>query len=187
LGHEIAGSIEQTGPEVAALKIGDRVCIHYMVTCGNCFYCHQGNEQFCSSGKMIGKHHDGGYAEYIGIPARNAFLLPDEISFAQGAIMMCSSATSLHALRKADVKPGESVAVFGIGGLGLSAVQLAFAFGALRVFAIDINPAKLDLADHFGAKPINAKKTVLSFPRSGNRSRACNHGDDRRKGSGCFA
>lgn len=159
LGHEVSGVIEQAGSGVTRLKIGDRVCIHYMVTCGNCIYCNQGNEQFCASGRMIGKHCDGGYAEYISVPARNAFLLPDGISFEHGAVMMCSSATSLHALRKADVRPGETVAVFGVGGLGFSAVQLAYAFGALKVFAVDINPAKLDLAGHFGAIPINAKKT----------------------------
>lgn len=159
LGHEVAGIIEKTGSGLSRLKIGDRVCVHYMVTCGSCFYCNRGTEQFCTSGKMIGKHSDGGYAEYIIIPARNAFLLPPEISFEQGAVMMCSSATSLHALRLADVKPGESVAVYGVGGLGFSAVQLAFAFGALRVFAVDIDPAKLDAAGRFGAVPIDARKT----------------------------
>ena len=159
LGHEVAGIIEKTGSGVSRLQIGDRVCVHYMVTCGSCFYCNRGTEQFCTSGNMIGKHSDGGYAEYIIIPARNAFLLPPDISFEQGAVMMCSSATSLHAIRLADVKPGESVAVFGVGGLGFSAVQLAFAFGALRVFAVDIDPAKLDAAGRFGAVPIDARET----------------------------
>jgi 2-desacetyl-2-hydroxyethyl bacteriochlorophyllide A dehydrogenase len=157
-GHEIAGIVVDTGPGVRHLREGDRVCIHYMVTCGDCFYCHSGNEQFCTSGKMIGKHRDGGYAEYIAIPARNAFSLPPEIPFEQGAILMCSSATALHALRKADLRPGESAAVFGVGGLGISAVQLAFAFGALRVFAVDIDPSKLEMAARFGAIPIDAGK-----------------------------
>jgi threonine dehydrogenase-like Zn-dependent dehydrogenase len=73
--------------------------------------------------------------------------------------MMCSSATSFHALRKGRVKAGESVAVFGVGGLGMSALQLAQAFGALDVYAVDINPRKLDMAEGFGAIPINAAKT----------------------------
>jgi propanol-preferring alcohol dehydrogenase len=155
-GHEIAGLVEKTGPEVGNLREGDRVCVHYMATCGRCCYCFRGNEQFCTSGKMIGKHRDGGYAEYVVIPARNAFPLPPEISFEHGAIMMCSSATSLHALRKADLKPGESVAVFGVGGLGLSAVQLAYAFGADRVYAVDIDPERLALAAQYGATPVDA-------------------------------
>jgi 2-desacetyl-2-hydroxyethyl bacteriochlorophyllide A dehydrogenase len=158
-GHEISGVIERTGKDITGLDVGDRVCVHYMITCGKCFYCNRGTEQFCASGRMIGKHSDGGYAQYIVVPARNVFLLPPEISFEQGAVMMCSSATSLHAIRLADVKPGESVAVYGVGGLGISAVQLAFAFGALRVFAVDIDQSKLDAAARFGAVAIDARIT----------------------------
>ena len=106
---------------------------------------------------MIGKSRDGGYAEFIVIPARSVFKLPDEIPFEHGAIMMCSSATSLHALNKARMKPGESVAIFGAGGLGLSAIQLAKALGAHEVFAVDIQPNKLDLARSLGAVPIDAR------------------------------
>jgi propanol-preferring alcohol dehydrogenase len=105
---------------------------------------------------MLGKHTDGGYAEYIAVPARNAVPLPAEIPFEAGAAMMCSSATCFHALRKGRLVPGETVAVLGAGGLGMSALQLAKAFGALEVYAVDINPAKLELAQTFGAIPINA-------------------------------
>jgi 2-desacetyl-2-hydroxyethyl bacteriochlorophyllide A dehydrogenase len=156
LGHEVAGVVEEIGTQVTSFKPGDRVGLHYMVTCGHCLYCNQGNEQFCTSGKMIGKYTDGGYAEYISIPERSAFLLPDEISFEHGAIMMCSSATSLHALYKAHLQPGETVAVFGAGGLGVSAIQLAQACGAQDVFAIDIRDRKLELARRLHATPINA-------------------------------
>jgi propanol-preferring alcohol dehydrogenase len=106
---------------------------------------------------MIGKYRDGGYAEYCCVPARSVFPLPEEIPFEQGAILMCSSATSFHALRKARLQPGETVAVFGLGGLGMSAVQLARAFGAEEVYAVDIKPGKLELAQHFGAIPIPAQ------------------------------
>jgi threonine dehydrogenase-like Zn-dependent dehydrogenase len=148
--------VEKTGADVSRLRPGDRVCLHYMVTCGDCSYCNQGNEQFCTSGKMIGKYRDGGYAEYICVPARSAFLLPDPIPFEHGAVMMCSSATSLHALNKARIKSGETVAVFGAGGLGMSAIQLALAMGAGAVFAIDIRRRKLNMARRFGAVPIDA-------------------------------
>ena len=157
LGHEVAGVIEEVGPTVRNVKVGDRVCLHYLVTCGDCRYCAMGSEQFCASGSMIGKYQDGGYTEYIAVPSHNAVPLPEEIPFEQGAIMMCSSATSLHALHKAEVKPGESVAVFGVGGLGMSAVQLARVFGALDVYAVDINADKLKLAESYGAIPVNAK------------------------------
>mgnify|MGYP005846796135 FL=1 len=105
---------------------------------------------------MIVKHRDGGYAEFVAVPARCCLPLPEEIPFAQGAIMMCSSATALHALRKARLQPGERVAVFGVGGLGMSAVQLARALGALEVYAVDINPTKLQLAATYGAVPVDA-------------------------------
>jgi 2-desacetyl-2-hydroxyethyl bacteriochlorophyllide A dehydrogenase len=159
LGHEIAGVIEEVGAEVTNVQAGDRVCLHYLVTCGDCSYCSGGREQFCVQGKMLGKHLDGGYAEYIAVPARNAIPLPDEIPFEHGAVLMCSSATSYHALRKARLKAGEVAAIFGVGGLGMSAVQLARAFGALHVYAVDINAQKLQLAATYGATAINASTT----------------------------
>jgi propanol-preferring alcohol dehydrogenase len=159
LGHEVAGVIAEVGTDVRSFKPGDRVCLHYLVTCGSCEYCHQGSEQFCKSGSMIGKYRDGGYAEFISIPVRSVFRLPDEIPYEQGAIMMCSAATSFHALNKVRLKPGESVAIFGVGGLGLSAVQLARALGAMVIYAVDINPKKLALAEEYGAIPINAEET----------------------------
>ncbi len=156
LGHEVAGVVEKAGAEVAQFKAGDRVCLHYLASCGECDYCQRGNEQFCVSGAMMGKYRDGGYAEFIVMPARSVFRLPEEIPFEQGAILMCSSATSLHALNKARLRAGETVAVFGVGGLGLSAIQLAKVFGAREVFAVDIKPGKLALAERFGAVPVNA-------------------------------
>jgi propanol-preferring alcohol dehydrogenase len=156
LGHEVAGVIEQAGAEVTRFKPGDRVCLHYLATCGECHYCHAGTEQFCAAGAMIGKYRDGGFAEFICVPARSAFPLPEEIPFEQGAVMMCSSATSLHALNKGRLQPGESVAVFGVGGLGASAVQLARAFGAREIYAVDIRPGKLELARRLGAVAIDA-------------------------------
>ena len=158
LGHEVAGVVEEVGKTVAGFQPGDRVCLHYMVTCGQCKYCNMGSEQFCTSGSMIGKYQPGGYAEYICLPSRSVFKLPEEIPFEQAAIMMCSSATSFHALRKARLKAGETVAVFGVGGLGMSAVQLAYAMGALRVYGVDLNPDKLALAEEYGAIPINANQ-----------------------------
>ncbi len=157
LGHEIAGVVEQAGPLVASLQVGDRVCLHYLLSCGDCYYCSLGSEQFCSQGSMLGHYSNGGYAEYIAVPERNAVRLPDEIPFEQGAILMCSSSTSFHALRKARLRAGETVAIFGVGGLGMSAVQLAFAFGALDVYAVDINPDKLAQAARYGAVPVNAR------------------------------
>ena len=158
LGHEVAGVVEKIGVQVSTHKVGDRVCLHYNISCGNCYYCNTGNDQFCDSVKMIGHHLDGGYAECIAVPARNAIHLPDEIPFEEGATLMCASATALHALSKSRVKAGETVAVFGVGGLGMSAIQLAKASGAVEVFAVDIQLDKLELASEYGAIPINASR-----------------------------
>lgn len=156
LGHEVAGTVAAVGDAVTGWAPGDRVCLHYLATCGHCRYCDAGREQFCVRGAMIGKHRDGGYAEYIAIPARSLFRLPEEIPFEHGAVLMCSSATSFHALRQARLSAGENVAVFGVGGLGISAVQLARAYGAGQVFAVDLQPNKLSLAERLGAVPVDA-------------------------------
>ena len=158
LGHEVAGVVEKIGSHVTNVRVGDRVCLHYNIACGNCHHCQTGNDQFCEKVLMIGHYANGGYAEYIAVPARNAVHLSDEIPFEQGATLMCASATAFHSLRKSRVKPGETVAVFGAGGLGQSAIQLARAFGAITVYAIDINEEKLNLATHYGAIPINAQR-----------------------------
>ena len=157
LGHEIAGRVEKVGAHITNVSVGTRVCVHYLVHCGKCEFCVRGLEQFCRSGQMIGKHRDGGYAEFIKVPGVNAFLLPDEIPFEAGAIMMCSSATALHALNKARFKAGESIAIFGFGGLGFSALQLARAFDWGDVYVVEINPAKLALAASMGAIAIDAR------------------------------
>ena len=159
LGHEVAGVVEKIGSQVTNIRVGDRVCLHYNITCRDCYYCSTGNEQFCDSVKMLGHHVDGGYAEYIAVPARNAILLPEEIPFEQGATLMCASATALHALRKSRVKAGETVAIFGVGGLGLSAIQLARAMGAVEVYAVDVKRDKLELASEYNAIPIDASRT----------------------------
>src|SRR5947207_4364195 len=156
LGHEVAGRMEEVGSDVTHVSAGDRVCVHYLVHCGRCEFCVRGLQQFCRSGQMIGKHRDGGYAEFIKVPGTNVFVLPDEIPFEVGAIMMCSSATALHALKKARFKAGESVAIFGFGGLGFSALQLARSLDCGDVYVVDVNRVKLASAAGMGAIAINA-------------------------------
>jgi D-arabinose 1-dehydrogenase-like Zn-dependent alcohol dehydrogenase len=158
LGHEIAGWIERVGTDIKHVMPGDRVCVHYLAHCGTCEFCVRGLEQFCCTGEMIGKHRDGGYAEFIKVPGRNAFVLPDEIPLEIGAIMMCSSATALHALNKTRLKPGESIAIFGFGGLGFSALQLARAFDCDQIYVVEINPAKLASIEMLGAVAIDPNK-----------------------------
>ena len=158
LGHEIAGVVERVGPGVTSHAVGDRVCLHYLETCGECAACRRGLETWCERGAMLGHHVDGGFAESITVAARNAVPLPENIAFEHGAILMCSSATALHALRKGRIVAGERVAIFGTGGLGVSAIQLARALGAREAFAVDIRAEKLALAETLGARPVDATR-----------------------------
>ncbi|HUX13925.1 MAG TPA: zinc-binding dehydrogenase [Spirochaetia bacterium] len=158
-GHEVAGIVSRVGANVRNVARDDRVALHYLLTCGECEYCTRGLEQFCLTGRMIGKHANGGFAEYIVVPAKNAIPMPDNVTYEAAAIMMCSSATAFHALRQAGLSAGESIAIFGTGGLGMSAVQLSRIAGASFVFAVDIDETKLRKAESYGARPVNAART----------------------------
>lgn len=154
-GHEVAGIVEEVGSRTEDHLLGRRVCLHYLVTCGLCSFCLAGQEQFCRSGQMIGKHRDGGYAEFVRVPVRNAVAVPGGVSDLHAAIMMCSTATSYHALHQARLVPGETVAVVGCGGLGMSAILLARIMGAGRIFAVDVDTRKLEIARDLGAEAID--------------------------------
>jgi 2-desacetyl-2-hydroxyethyl bacteriochlorophyllide A dehydrogenase len=154
-GHEVAGTVVAAGTAVERDLVGRRVCVHYLVTCGVCDSCLRGAEPFCRVGEMVGLDRDGGFAELVVVPERNAHLIPDGVPTEVAAIMMCSTATSLHALRRAGLSEGESVAVFGAGGLGMSAIRLARLMGASAVYAVDINPVKVELAAALGAVPVD--------------------------------
>jgi len=153
LGHEISGIIARTGAKVRELRFGDRVLVHYVVSCGRCVYCKTGRENYCVGYRMIGKDVDGGFAEYVKVPARSILKLPPRFPFEQAAIMGCAVPTAYHALRRGRVKQGDTVVLFGVGGLGLHAVQLAAkAFKAGLIIAVDLQDWKLKQARGLGAK-----------------------------------
>lgn len=161
LGHEIAGIVSAVGANVTNVREGERVALHYLTYCGTCERCQRYGEQFCPTGGMLGKERDGGYAERIVVPASNAIPIPNEVSSDVAAIMMCSTATAYHALRLSGLERGQSVAVLGFGGLGVSAAQLARALGASTVYAVDVVPEKLELAKRFNAIPLDARETPV--------------------------
>ena len=160
LGHEVAGVIAEVGNQVEDLEEGERVCIHYVISCGKCVYCSAGKDNLCEEYRMIGKDVDGGFAEYIKVPARNVLKLPKNIPFEQAATLGCAVSTPFHALRRGRVTPGETVVIYGVGGLGAHAIQLASKiFGAGKVIAVDILEEKLKLAKQLGAdEVVNAKE-----------------------------
>src|SRR5579863_1957386 len=151
LGHEIAGHVVEKGEAVDDLQIGDRVGVPWIHwSCGECEFCHEGNENLCSRQKITGVTVDGGYAEFVKAPATHALKIPDGLSALEAAPLFCAGLTVYRALKGAGIVPGQRLAVFGIGGLGHLAVQFGRAFGA-EVTAIDISEEKLELARTLGA------------------------------------
>lgn len=165
-GHEVAGTVVSSGVG-ATTPPGTRVCAHYLVTCGACDHCRRDAEQFCDSVEMIGLDRQGGYAEAIVLPEQNFYEIPDGVPTEVAAVMMCSTATAFHALRRGRLRPGERVAVLGAGGLGASAVRLAKVMGAAEVLAVDVNPLKLEAAAAAGAIPIDGNGPVVDSLRAG--------------------
>jgi propanol-preferring alcohol dehydrogenase len=146
LGHEIAGRVVEKGGKVRELEVGDRVGVPWINwSCGECEFCHEGNENLCSRQKITGVTVDGGYTEFVKAPATHALKIPNNLSALEAAPLFCAGLTVYRAIKNARISPGQRVAVFGIGGLGHVAVQLAQARGA-EVTAIDISEEKLELA-----------------------------------------
>jgi propanol-preferring alcohol dehydrogenase len=153
MGHELAGVVEAVGAGVQRYRVGDRVTLPFHMACGRCEYCQTGRSNICLAHGAIGTHFNGGYGRLAVIPAADANLvrLPDGVNPLTAAALGCRYMTSYHALvDRAKLGPGEWVAVFGVGGVGLSAVQIAATLGA-QVIAVDISEEKLRRAKAEGA------------------------------------
>jgi D-arabinose 1-dehydrogenase-like Zn-dependent alcohol dehydrogenase len=152
-GHELAGIVAEAGPDVTRWRPGDRVTVPFVCACGRCAMCAAGQHQVCERQTQPGFTQWGSYAEYVAIgPADvNLVAIPADLPMATAAGLGCRFATAFHAVvERGRVRPGEWVAVYGCGGVGLSAVMIAAAAGA-QVVAVDIAPAALELAARFGA------------------------------------
>ncbi|MDO8804628.1 MAG: zinc-binding dehydrogenase [Elusimicrobiota bacterium] len=157
LGHEPSGVVEEVGPDARKLKKGDRVIIPPVFSCGECFLCRTGKENICENMIMLGNHINGAFAEYLTVSEKDVIPLPDEIPLEEAAIITDALATPFHALKnRANLKPGDVIAVFGCGGVGMNVVQVAAAMGA-KVIAVDAVEGKLNLARSLGAS-----ETVLA-------------------------
>ena len=155
-GHEIAGEIVEVGSEVKSFKAGQRVTNHFYLTCGNCRYCRSGRETLCENFRgNVGSGCDGGYAEYVALPARNLVPIPEGVTDVQAAIASDAIATPYHACHKeAQISPGDDVLIIGAGGgVGVHMVQMARLFGG-RVIAVEMSEEKLSLAQSMGADAI---------------------------------
>ena len=168
IGHEVLGEIVETGAGVEGLNVGDVVTVHCYLSCGRCHWCRINREPLCDNlAGFIGRHVDGGYAEYIKLPARNFIQVPPGIDYkshpAEAAIICDALVTPFKVVRRARIAPLETVAVFGAGGgVGIHMVMLA-RWAHARVIAVDIAPEKLARCRDAGADAVvdaSTEKTV---------------------------
>ena len=151
LGHEAVGIVDAVAAGVTNFKPGDRAGIPWIYsTCGACEYCTSDREALCPSIVVTGFMVDGGYAELVNVPAAYAVAVPAALDFVDAAPLYCAGLTPYRALKISGARVGDTVAIWGVGGLGHYAVQIAHAMGA-RVVAVDIQAGKLDLARRLGA------------------------------------
>lgn len=150
LGHEFAGRIVEAGDAVAHVAVGDLVTVEPHVYCGICKFCADGQEHRCTHKQAFGVHLDGGFAEQVTVPARNAYRLPAGMTAAIGALAEPLGCV-LHGIDRAEIRAGADVAVFGAGPIGLLLLTMASRAGAATVIAVEPNPDRRALARRFGA------------------------------------
>ena len=150
LGHEAAGVVETAG-EGVTLKAGDRVAIYNKIYCGYCEQCLKGRQNICDNeADQLGFNRDGGDAEYVVVPERNAVAVPDGVDLATAAVLTCAGMTAMHATKLSNLRLADTAVVDGIGGVGVLVVQAAAHAGA-RVIAVADSEDKLQLARDHGA------------------------------------
>jgi len=149
MGHELAGQVIRKGNNVTDIKIGDIVSAETHIVCGTCEFCLSGNAHICQNTKIIGVDRDGAFAEYVAIPAKNAWVNDPTVDPAYLCIQE-PLGNAIHTVLSGETK-GKTLAVVGCGPIGIMAVDVAKAVGASHVFAIDLNDYRLELAEKLGA------------------------------------
>lgn len=155
-GHELAGEVLRVGDGVARVRAGDRVTVPFVCGCGVCEYCRAGDAQVCPDQYQPGFTGPGSFAEQVMIPAAdtNVVVLPDEVGFVEAAALGCRIATAFRAVQvHGRIGPGRWLAVYGCGGVGLSAVMVGRALGG-RIVAADVSGAALERARELGAEEV---------------------------------
>ena len=165
LGHEVAGDVSAVGRGVGDFTTGDRVVVNYYLFCARCTWCLRGLQQHCAQLRgLFAFVSDGGFAEYVTVPAHCLVRLPTGIDFAPAATLCCSVTTSLHAVAVAEIGVGENVVVVGAGGVGLSLVQVARLRGA-RVIAVSRSASKRRAAEDLGAALSGPPEHIVGLVR----------------------
>lgn len=149
-GHEMAGEIIKLGDGVTRVKTGDHVSVHIDLACKTCRFCKSGRPNLCKNLVRIGFERDGSHQEYAVVPEENVFVVSDDMPFEYAAIIPDAIACSYHAIKQAQIKPGDRVCILGVGGLGFHAIQIAKYLGA-EIYATSRKDIKLELSREFGA------------------------------------
>lgn len=169
-GHEIVGLVEAVGSNVNTFAKGERIGIQPLYNaCGHCDYCLTGMEHLCDARQITGDTEDGGYAEYVKVPSGFAYKVPDSIDDLHAAPLFCPGVTAYRAVKRADLSPNKTVVIFGIGGVGHLALQIAALYGA-KVIAVTRSKLHLDLASKLGAHKVMSpveEDVVQSMQRIG--------------------
>jgi propanol-preferring alcohol dehydrogenase len=154
IGHEAGGVIEATGRNVRVYKVGDRVSVYHLTGCGNCFYCQQGLYQYCiNTRQFIGFHLHGGDADFLYCDSKYLVPIPEQVSTIDAAVSACAGGTAFAALKKCGDISGATLAVFGLGPVGLAVVTLALSMGA-TVIGMDKIKTRLEIARKIGCNHV---------------------------------
>lgn len=163
-GHEISGTVVNIGKDVMDIHPGMDVVIEPFISCGHCYPCRIGKPNCCANLSIIGVHRPGGYAEFLKVPATHVHRIPNSLEIAKAALAEPVT-IAIHACQRAQVQAGEQVLVLGCGPIGMFCIEVAIEKGA-KVFANDINPERLKIAQDLGATPISTNSgstTVLHY------------------------
>ncbi len=155
MGHEAAGIVHSAGRDVQSFKPGDRVTFDSTISCGACRFCATGAVNLCEKRQVLGVscgeyQRNGAFAEFVAVPARIVYALPDEFSFAHAALIEAVS-VAVHAAKITQIRPGSTAVVIGAGMVGLLSVQAFRHYGCDRVFAVDVDETRLKMARDLGA------------------------------------
>lgn len=165
IGHEIVGVVEEIGSNVKNLTVGDRVIIDQVTACGSCYACRKGRPNVCEHLLVRGVHLDGGYREYLAVPEKDCYILPEELSF-EDAVMIEPTTIAFQACSRARIEFEDTVMILGVGALGSSVLRIVSLYSPQKIICVDIDNQKLQESLMGGATDIINSKTENAVARA---------------------